>query len=734
MDFETYSEAGYQFSPALGRFISTQKNKPGLQAINAAVYAEHPSTRVICLAYDMQDGNGTRLWVPGDKPPINLWRHIHNGGLIEAHNSGFEWYIWNLICCRRMGWPRLPLYQLRCSAAQSRAHGLPGALAKVAKATGVDEQKNDRGKQLIRLLSIPKNPTKKDARTYRRFDLYPELYLEMYEYCLQDVEAEKAVSARVPELTQPELNLWLLDQDINARGVAIDTESLNACIGLYYRTEQKYTERLQQITGGAVESVGKMTKLKAGDKWLQSHQGVNLPNLDKSGVSDALKRTDLPAPAREALEIRQEIGGSSVKKIFALRNRLNSDGRVRELFQYCGAARTGRWAGRGPQPQNLKNGGPDCHECGGCGLIWSAKASGVCPACGVDPVSEPDEWGNRTACAALNDIRTQPLETVEARWGSSIDLIGSCMRSLFIARPGYDLICSDYSAIEAVVLAALAGEEWRLEVFRTHGKIYEASVAAATGTPVEEILEHKRRTGKHHPLRKRGKVRELAYGYCGWIGAAKNFGADSIMTDEEIKQDILSWREESPNIPEMWGGQYRKEPGRWQFHPELYGAEGMFISALIDAENTYRFRELAFRYDSNGDRLYLTLPSGRSLIYHRPRLGRGIDKRGLSVWEISYMGIDGYTGRWMRLGTYGGKLTENIVQAVSRDILAAAMLRVSAAGYPIVLHVHDEIVAEVPTGTGSVEEFENLMEQREPWFADWPIRAAGGWRGKRYRK
>lgn len=731
-DFETYSEAGYRFDPALGSFRPLQAGKPGLAGINAAVYAEHPSTRVISLSYDLLDTCGRRLWTPIRGVPIELFNYIWSGGMLEAHNSGFEFYAWEFICRRRMGWPELPLDQLLCSMAKARATCLPGGLDAVATITG-GEPKKPRGKHLIRLLSVPKKPTKNDRNLHRTFERYPELYYEMYDYNDQDVKSEMSVSSLLPELSPTELAVWQLDQRINVRGVQIDTEGLDACIKLFWQIERKYTQELRDITGGAVQTIGEMAKLKAGDDWLKT-QGLNSPSLDKEHVELALEHNTTMTPAaRRALEIRQEIGGAAVKKIFALHRHLSSDDRIRELFVYCGAERTGRWAGRGPQAHNMRNGGPDSIRCGVCGY-YSVMIDNMpaCRACGSLISLERVEWGNSAAEFALSDIIWYPLARIEHMWGSATDLIGSVMRSLFIAAPGNDLICSDYHAIEAVVLAALAGEEWRLDVFRDHGKIYEASASKAFNVPLDEILAHRERTGKHHPLRKKGKVRELANGYCGWINASVTFGHKG--TEDEIKQDILAWRDESPNIVEMWGGQWRKTPGKWHFTPELYGVEGAFISACLSPGTTYRFRELTFDYDAIADVLRIGLPSGRGLMYHSPRLNRGTDPRRLEVWQISYMGIDSYTHKWSRIPTYGGKLTENITQAVARDILAAAMLRLDRAGYSIVMHVHDEIIAEVLKGFGSIEEFETIMMQRETWFADWPIRAAGGWRGLRYRK
>lgn len=706
IDFETYSEAGYRFDATVGYFVPLQPGKPGLTGINSSVYAEHESTEVISLAYDLMDGNGVKLWAPWCPPPVKLFDHIGNGGLVEAHNSKFEHDIWNRHCVPRLGWPRLPIHQLRCSMAKARAYGLPGGLDAVAGIVG-SVPKDKRGKQLIQLLSIPKKPTKADPTARRFVKDHPGLYYEMYEYNRKDISAEKGISSELPEMPDFETRVFILDQQINERGVFIDQTGLENCIRLFEQIEAERTEELIRVTGGAVNTIPEIAKLKSGDKWLQL-RGFNFPSLDKNAVSDALNRSDLPQDVRRALEIRQEMGGASVKKIYALKRYLNRDGRIRNLFQYCGAERTGRWAGRGPQPQNMKNGGPEV---------------------------DGEEWGNDLAEKALYDISWMAPSEISKKWGSPVDLIGSCMRSLFVAAPGCDLICSDYSAIEAVVLSAMAGEEWRLEVFRTHGKIYEMSASMISGVPFEEIVSHKQQTGKHHPLRKKiGKIAELASGYAGWVGAWKNFGADEFMTDEEIKTNILKWREKSPAIVEMWGGQWRKVPGEWSFYPELYGVEGMFISALQYPGYTFGTCGLEFSYGSRRDTLNLRLPSGRILYYHNPRLTPGTDPRGLTVLNISYHGVDSYTGKWSAISTYGGKLVENCVQAVSRDILAAAMLRLNAAGYPIVMHVHDEVVAEVPEGFGSVEDFEKIMSQKEAWFSDWPIKASGGWRGKRYRK
>jgi DNA polymerase len=735
IDFETYSEAGYIFNPASGRFQALLKGKPGLKGINASTYARHPSTRVICLAYDL--GAGTKLWTPGGMLPVDLFWYIGEGGLIEAHNSIFEFYIWNFAT---KGWPPLPLRQLRCSMAKANAHGLPGALGKISDILQADEKKDKRGGQLIQLLSKPKNPTKACAELFRSAAKYPGLYTEMYSYCMQDVKSEISISGMIPELSPSELELWFLDQEINTRGVAIDVDGMNGCIAIVDLAKAKYTDELQQITDGAVQAVDEIVKGSAGDKWMLA-QGVNMCSFAKPNVKTAVDAGDLAPKCHRVLEIRQILGGASIKKLFAMQRTLGTDGRIGDLFLFCGAGRTGRWAGRGPQPQNLKNSGPDCIVCTTCGYVLAVGQimdEGVeCPACGDMFASHNIEWGDSTTEAALSAIATLDLDLVEHRFGDAIDIVASCLRGLFVAADGYDLIGSDYSAIEAVVLAMMAGETWRIEVFRTHGKIYEAS-AVQPGITLEMILAHKRDTGTHHPLRKKGKVRELALGYGGWIGALKAFGGDKIMTDDEMKASILEWRDTSPAIVEFWGGQWRKDPWAWRFEPELYGLEGACLSAILNPGQCYSFRGITYGVDQQADVLYCLLPSGRKLAYHEPRLTRGQDPRGLDVYIINYMGWNSDSTKgpvgWLGMELYGGKLCENVCQAIARDIMAAALLRVNAAGYRPVLHVHDEIISEVPHGFGSVEEFEALMMVKEPWFADWPIKAAGGWRGRRFRK
>lgn len=341
---------------------------------------------------------------------------------------------------------------------------------------------------------------------------------------------------------------------------------------------------------------------------------------------------------------------------------------------------------------------------------------------------------------AIEVVRSGELSTLELFFGEALATIGGCLRGMFVAGPGKELISSDWTSIEAVVLACLAGEQWRIDLFREKGKIYEKSGALVYGIPYEDVLEYARVNGSHHEARQVGKVAELALGYGGWINAWRNFDADSNITDEEIKDIILKWRDASPAIVEYWGGQSRRSRGGLIW--ERYGVEGAFIEATLNPETPFQFRGCTFTSYQQFGRIttVITLPSGRTITYNNVQLLRS--ERWNNEYDICYDRWIGSRG-WGTDYTHGGKLTENIVQAISNDILRAAKMECERPDrgqvYPVVLHVYDELVCEVDEGAGSVEELEAIMGRQLPWAytqdgQPWPIRAEGGWRGKRYRK
>lgn len=715
-DFETYSEAGYIFT--LGKWKVAKKNaKSGLDVVGAWEYSRHPTTEVSCFGYDLKEGRGRRLWHPGKPNPQDLFDHTARGYLFEAYNSFFEWCIWNNVCVRLYGWPALSLWQVRDVQAKSSSWTIPGSLENVGAALNTDAQKSATGKTVMRKLSKPRTPTNKDPRQRFTRAEHPEDFAKLDAYCLDDVRAEDAVSLRCADLSEHETEAFLLDQVVNARGICVDRSNVDNCIAIIEQAETKYNAEVRYLTNGTVETADKVPAMKA---WLRT-QGVVTDTLEKEWVAEYLKGTTYGTPVvRRVLQIRQVLGSKSVQKTYALAHRIGIDDRVRGLFKYCGAGRTWRFAGVGPQPQNLPAIGPDVKRCGNCKAYRGAHLW-FCPQCWNLETTTDADWCSEAAEECLKAIRTRNLANVEALWGDPLTAVAGCLRSLFCATTGYELICSDYSALEAVILAVIAGEEWRIKVFQTHGKIYEECQSRITGVPLKEILAYRERTGSHHPDRKGlGKIPELASGYGGGLGAWRRAlhkeGADDLMTDEEIERNVKKWRKENPAIVAFW-----------------YGVENAALSAVENPGQPFSYKTLyaQITYQTFGDVLYCFLPSGRAIPYHSPKINYGFFN-GRSTKTLSYLGM--VKKSWVRIETWSGHLTENIVQALQRDVFVAALIRLEATGYPIVLHVHDEAVAEVLRGFGSIEHFEAVMMDHPLWCRSWPIFARGGWRGSRYRK
>jgi len=625
--------------------------------------------------------------------------------------------------------------------ARSRRFSLPGNLGTLAKALGT-APKDKEGTRLLRKLSRPQSATKNRPETRWTTATAWEDFTGLYSYCADDVRSEDDAAAHIPDLTHEEFTVWQADQVVNLRGVNVDIESLDACLRLMDEMERVYTLELATLTQGAVGSASEVAKLQA---WV-SEQGLHIPDCTADTIREALAPfNDVPAPphlakAVRALQIRSVLGGANIKKLRTLKLQLSSDGRLRDQYMYCGADRTGRWSAGGVQLQNITAKGPRSKTCDHCGRIVGIDCDygmiGGCPSCGAGDFTKNADWKVEAVEDALSDIRSSALADVTQIWGDPALLLAGCLRGLFKAKPGHRLICCDYSAIEAVVAACLARCQWRIDVFATHGKIYEMSASKITGTPLEDYLGYKRVHGTHHPDRKKiGKVAELASGYGGWIGAYRNFGAEG--EDAEVKAQIIAWREQSPEIVEMWGGQFRQVGAKpWDAVPELYGLEGMAIAAIMQPRQWFSMIDISYMFD--GKILYCKLPSGRMLHYHNARFVPTEDKlkRGPAVKIL----FDGYNSNamkgpigWVTMETYGGRLFENVVQAVARDIQALALVRVEQAGYPVVMHTHDELTAEVPNGQGSWQHMAEIMSQRPAWASWWPIKA-DGWEHERYQK
>lgn len=741
-DFETYSEAGHVWEPPsdrkpLGRwtsFANAPQGKKGLQIVGAAVYTEHPTAEILCLRYDIHGSGEPTLWFPGMPPPADLFDYLARGGIIEAHNAMFERLTWENIAVPKYGWPPLNPYQLRCSMATARVNNLPGSLEKLGDVLDVETKKDKDGKRLLTKFSVPRTPTKSDPRLRIRPADDPEDAARLYDYCRDDVRAEQSAAAHrwMRTMSPAELLFWQIDQEINHRGLGIDRAAVRDCLAIIDQAIEQYSAECVQITGGIQPS-----QLQEIRGWLAG-QGVRMPDMQSDTIEMKLGDPNLPPLARRVLEIRSLTGSASVKKLYAMEYQANRRDRLQNLIVHHGA-RTGRPTGEGPQPLNLPKAGPKLVTCGACEKPHRVNVD-ACPWCAVPcpPIDRKGRWHPESMVEpVLEIIATRQLALVEWFFGDAMLAVQGCVRSMFVADEGNDLIASDYSAIEAVVLAMLAGEQWRIDAFRNNEPIYLVGASKITGTPVDEYLRYNDEHGEHHPDRQNiGKVSELACGFGGWIGSYKAFG--STEPDDVIKRQIVAWRNASPAIVEFWGGQWRGPPWRRE-HAELFGMEGAFIQAVQQPGEAIRpacCPTIAFTYDGTDDLLLITLPSGRQLTYHSPRLERS--QRNADELAISYMTWNsnpkyGPMG-WVRMDTYGGRITENVVQAVAHDILRHAIINLRTAGYPTVLHVYDEIVAEIPKGTGSLEEFERIMATMPDWCADWPVRAAGGWRGKRYRK
>jgi DNA polymerase len=701
----------------------------------------HPTTRILTCSYDLCDGQGIRRWQPGKPLPVDLFRHVMQpGATLEAHNAMFERMAVECVATPLYGWPAFPIEIWRCSMATAHVDQYPGALGKLGDVLGLTETKDRRGEQLIKRFCIPQQPVPAliDKRTGRvkreastRMWVEPEDdpagFEELCAYCDQDVRTEQAASDRMVPMTSDEMSFWQIDQEVNHRGLGVDLDGVHACVTVLDAVLERYGQECRDLTGF---NVTQLEKLKG---WLGAHE-CYVSSLDAASLEVTLGRPDLHPAARRVLELRQLTGSASVKKTYALASMTCDDGRLRNTIVHH-KARTGRPGGADVQPLNLPKAGPKLVECGECGRPYRVQP--ICPWCGE--CGRPDargSWRAEHTDPVLDVMRTGSLDMVEHFFGDALLCISGCVRGLFVASGGNDLIASDYSAIEAVVAAELAGETWRQEAFRRRDPIYLVSASKITGTPLETYLAYHEQHGEHHPDRQKiGKVAELAGSYGGYIGSYRAFGAEG--TDDEIKATCLAWRAASPAIVEMWGGQYRGLPWDRFKRPELYGIEGMAIAAVQSPGTRHTYRSVTFERVDGPDRLLVTLPSGRQLTYHEPMLtpGKGWAKDELGLSYMTWNSNPKYGAMgWVRMETYGARCFENCVQAVAHDIQRYGIRLLRDAGYPLVLGVYDEDVVEVPQGFGSVEEVERLMSTMPAWAEGWPIYATGGWRGRRYRK
>lgn len=613
-------------------------------------YADSPAFEVLLFAYSF-DGEETQIidLAQGETIPAEVESAIFDDSVTKtAFNANFE-----RTCLSKYFGTQLSPDSWHCSAVQAAMLALPRSLEDVGAVLGLDKQKMKEGKELIRYFCVPCKSTKANKGRTRNLPHHaPEKWELFKTYCKRDVDVEKAIRQKLHHFSIPEseMEMYRLDQEINDRGVLVDLALVHQAISCESLHKEIVTKRAYELTG--LENPNSVAQIKG---WLTG-RGMEIDSLSKKAVADLIKETD--GEVEELLKLRLLMAKTSVKKYEAMERSVCKDGRVHGLLQFYGANRTGRWAGRLVQVQNL----PQNH-------IVDLEL-------------------------ARNLVKQGRFEDVEIFYDSTPNVLSELIRTAFIPKQGSRFIVADFSAIEARVLAWLSGEQWRLDVFASHGKIYEASASAMFHVPIEEIT-------KGSPLRQKGKISELALGYGGSVGALISMGAlDMGLAEEELSPLVSTWRNANPHITQFW-----------------WDVDAAAIKTVTEKKET-RVGRITFFYQSGI--LFAMLPSGRKLAYVKPRMA--VNKFGRN--GLTYEGIS-ESGKWGRIETYGPKLVENIVQGTARDLLAEAMIRLKKRGYQIVMHIHDEAVLEVPDGVGSVKEVCSIMAEQPEWAVGLPLRADG---------
>lgn len=625
-------------------------------------YAESPDFEILLIAYSI-DGSPVQLvdLKNGESIPPDLSEALMNPNIIKkAYNATFEWY------CFKMAGIDTPISSWRCTMFHGLYCGYTSGLAATGAAIGlpVEKQKLSIGKTLINTFCKPCKPTKANGGRTRTLPHHePEKWNLFKQYCIQDVVTEMEIGKRLDFFPVPddEQRLWCIDQIINANGVKVDSALIEGALDISEKTTIKLMNEAKEVTG--LDNPKSVSQLS---KWLEEEIGEEIENLQKATVTNLIDVLDHEKAVR-MLEIRQELSKTSVKKYDAMRIGACKDGRVRGLLQHYGANRTGRWAGRLVQVQNL----PRNHM--------------------------------ETLGLARDLVKNRKLDSLELIYGNIPDTLSQLIRTAFVPDVGCKLVVADFSAIEARVIAYLAGEQWRQEVFATHGRIYEASASQMFGVPLELIVKG----NPEYELRQKGKVAELALGYQGGPGALKAMGAlDNGLTEEELPDVVRRWRGANKRITDLWYSIERAAIEVMETNSPV-GIKGMLIA---------REGELIYGQDF----LTITLPSGRKLFYPKPFL----KENEFGKMALHYKGVNQTTKKWEVVSTYGGKLTENIVQAVARDCLAESLKRVHEAGLKTVMHIHDEVVIDAQQDV-NVDDVCDLMGKPIPWAPGLILKAAG---------
>ena len=612
-------------------------------------YVESDDFEVLLIAYAFGDDPIKLVDLTNEQECAGFARWLTDPNTLKiAHNNAFERTALGKWCGEY-----LPPEQWSDTMVLAAMNGLPMSLEAAGAALRITDQKLDTGTALINYFCKPCKPTiSNGGRTRNLPEHSPEKWEKFIEYCVRDVEAMRQIYRRLQAFKVPhwERKVWCLDARINERGVLVDTELVESAIAVDEAFKAEHTKEMRMLTG--LDNPNSVAQLK---EWLDA-VGVPCETLNKATVTD-LRKQATNKTTKRVLELRSLLGKTSTKKYHAMENAVGKDHRVRGLLQYYGAGRTGRWAGRLVQVQNL-------------------------------PQNHLDNIG-----AVREIVRGRDLETLELCYSSVPDVLSQLIRTAFIAKPGHTFLVADYAAIEARVIAWMAGEKWRMDVFANGGDIYCSSASQMFKVPVEKH-------GINGHLRQKGKIAELACGYGGGVGALRAFGADKMgLTEAEMQSIVDQWRAASPTIPRFW--RETERAAKWALeHPGL----------------PVKVPSCQVRYWRDADALRCELPSGRVLSYWGARL----DKDG----SICFMGQNQTTRKWERTDTWGGKLVENIVQAVARDCLGVALLRLDAAGYGITFHVHDEVIVEAPEGT-RWQDVAEVMGQPISWAPGLLLRGDG---------
>ncbi len=613
-------------------------------------YTESPNFEIILFAYafDSEEVKIVDL-LAGEKIPTEVISAIKSEKIIKtAFNSQFE-----RVCLSKHLGLKLLATSWQCTAVQSAMLGLPLSLDGVGMVLNLEEKKMKEGKELIRYFSIPAKPSKSNGERTRNLPNHaPEKWDKFKAYCKQDVEVEKAIREKLKRypISKREQELYILDQRINDRGILVDLHLARNAIECDTAYRDIAISESKRISG--LENPNSVAQIK---EWL-SDQGHEVESLSKKAVQEMIQETE--GSVERFLELRTKLSKTSIKKYEAIKRSVCKDKRVRGLLQFYGANRTGRWAGRLVQVQNL----PQNHL--------------------------------KDLELARKLLREDRFEDLELLFDSVPNLLSELIRTAFIPKAGCSFIVADFSAIEARVIAWLAGETWRMNVFSSHGKIYEASASQMFKVPIEEVT-------KGSQLRQKGKISELALGYGGSVGALKSMGALEMgLQEEELQPLVNTWRNANPNITRLW----------WEID-----------RAAIQVVKEKGMQQVGkIKIQCKSGILFITLPSGRNLCYIKPRL----EENKFGREGITYEGV-AENKRWGRIETYGPKLVENIVQGIARDLLADALINVDRAGYDIVMHVHDEIVVEAVGSEENLKEVCRLMAVAPSWAKGLPLRADG---------